>query len=44
MEVLRWLRVVGDTVFSAGAVAFVVAVIRLTRSRRTATDSEAIAA
>jgi nitric oxide reductase subunit B len=30
METLRWMRVIGDTVFAAGAVAFVVAVVRLT--------------
>lgn len=33
METLRWLRVIGDTVFAAGAVAFVVAVARLTWHR-----------
>ena len=35
MEGLRWMRVVGDTVFAVGAVAFVVAVVRLTTGRRT---------
>ena len=30
MDTLRWLRVIGDTVFAAGAIAFVVAVVRLT--------------
>ena len=34
MSTFRWLRVVGDTVFAAGAIAFVVAVIRLTAARR----------
>jgi len=36
MDTLRWLRVIGDTVFAAGAVAFVVAVARLTLARRRA--------
>ncbi|HEY0985745.1 MAG TPA: nitric-oxide reductase large subunit [Kofleriaceae bacterium] len=30
MATLRWMRVLGDTVFAAGAIAFVVAVARLT--------------
>jgi nitric oxide reductase subunit B len=30
METLRWMRVLGDTVFAGGAIAFVVAVARLT--------------
>ncbi|HEY6036434.1 MAG TPA: hypothetical protein VIV58_19285, partial [Kofleriaceae bacterium] len=34
MSTFRWMRVVGDTVFAAGAIAFVVAVIRLTVARR----------
>ena len=33
MDALRWMRVVGDTVFAAGAIAFVVAVARLTLGR-----------
>jgi nitric oxide reductase large subunit len=33
MDALRWMRVVGDTVFAAGAIALVVAVARLTRGR-----------
>jgi nitric oxide reductase subunit B len=33
MDTLRWLRVVGDTVFAAGAIAFVIAVARLTTGR-----------
>ena len=33
MDVLRWMRVFGDTIFAAGAIAFVVAVFRLTHSR-----------
>jgi nitric oxide reductase subunit B len=33
MDVLRWMRVLGDTVFAAGAIAFVVAVARLTLRR-----------
>ena len=32
MNTLRWLRVIGDTVFAAGAIAFVGSVVRLTRS------------
>jgi nitric oxide reductase subunit B len=36
MDTLRWLRVVGDTVFAAGAIAFVIAVARLTTGRRDA--------
>jgi nitric oxide reductase subunit B len=36
MDTLRWLRVIGDTVFAAGAIAFVVAVARLTLTRRRA--------
>ena len=34
MTTLRWLRVIGDSVFAIGAGAFVVAVIRLTIQRR----------
>jgi nitric oxide reductase large subunit len=30
---LRWLRVLGDTAFAAGAIAFVVAVARITLRR-----------
>jgi nitric oxide reductase subunit B len=30
MELFRWLRVIGDTVFAAGALAFVAAVLRAT--------------
>jgi nitric oxide reductase subunit B len=33
MDTLRWMRVIGDTVFAAGAIAFVVAVARLTLKR-----------
>jgi nitric oxide reductase subunit B len=33
MDTLRWMRVLGDTVFAAGAIAFVVAVAKLTLSR-----------
>jgi len=33
MDTLRWMRVVGDTVFAAGAVTFVVAVAKLTLTR-----------
>ncbi|HET9620795.1 MAG TPA: nitric-oxide reductase large subunit [Kofleriaceae bacterium] len=34
MSTLRWLRVIGDTVFAVGAIGFVVAVARLTIRRR----------
>jgi nitric oxide reductase subunit B len=34
MDTLRWLRVIGDTVFAAGAVAFVAAIIRATMGPR----------
>jgi nitric oxide reductase large subunit len=34
MEKLRWLRAVGDTVFAAGAIAFVIAIARMTVGRR----------
>ena len=30
MDTLRWLRVIGDTVFAAGALAFVAAILRAT--------------
>jgi nitric oxide reductase subunit B len=42
MNTLRWMRVIGDTVFAAGAIAFVVAVARLTigRSRTRSTVAE----
>jgi nitric oxide reductase subunit B len=33
MATLRWLRVIGDSIFAAGAVAFVYAVFRLTMQR-----------
>lgn len=36
MNTLRWLRVIGDTVFAAGAIAFVIAIARLTITRRRA--------
>ena len=36
MQTLRWLRVLGDTVFAIGAFAFVIAVLRVTLGRRTA--------
>jgi nitric oxide reductase subunit B len=40
MDTLRWLRVIGDTVFAVGAIAFVVAVARLTLHRRGAANAE----
>jgi nitric oxide reductase subunit B len=33
MEKLRWLRALGDTVFAAGAIAFVIAIVRMTARR-----------
>ena len=33
MADLRWMRVIGDSIFAAGAVAFVYAVVRLTTQR-----------
>jgi len=33
MDTLRWLRVIGDTVFAAGAFAFVIAIARMTFRR-----------
>ncbi|HEU4728440.1 MAG TPA: nitric-oxide reductase large subunit [Kofleriaceae bacterium] len=33
MNTLRWLRVIGDTVFAAGAIAFVAAIVRMTIAR-----------
>ena len=48
METLRWLRVIGDTVFAAGAIAFVIAVGRMTlfrtRSASQATPESALPA
>ncbi len=34
MDTLRWLRVIGDTVFAIGAILFVVCVGRMTIGRR----------
>jgi nitric oxide reductase subunit B len=34
MDTLRWLRAIGDTVFAAGAFAFVTAIARMTLARR----------
>jgi nitric oxide reductase subunit B len=39
MEQLRWLRAIGDTLFAAGAILFVVAVARMTMRRRRAASS-----
>ncbi|HET7505333.1 MAG TPA: nitric-oxide reductase large subunit [Kofleriaceae bacterium] len=44
MNTLRWLRVIGDTVFAAGAILFVVAIARMTLRRarsRARTDDHA---
>lgn len=44
MDKLRWMRVIGDTVFAAGAVAFVIAIARMTLARvraRARTDDAA---
>jgi nitric oxide reductase subunit B len=43
MDTLRWLRVIGDTVFAAGAIAFVAAVARITMSRPRATSHADVA-
>ena len=42
MDTLRWMRVFGDTVFAAGAVAFVIAVVKLTRGRKTVAEPELV--
>jgi nitric oxide reductase subunit B len=36
MGTLRWLRVIGDTTFAIGAIAFVIAVLRMTVLRKAA--------
>ena len=41
MGTLRWMRVIGDTVFAAGAIAFVVAVARLTLTRGSRAKADA---
>jgi hypothetical protein len=33
---LRWMRAIGDTAFTAGAIAFVIAVARMTLSKKVA--------
>ncbi|HEX2691043.1 MAG TPA: cbb3-type cytochrome c oxidase subunit I, partial [Kofleriaceae bacterium] len=33
MATLRWMRVIGDSIFTAGAIAFVYAVVRITTHR-----------
>ncbi|HLL20695.1 MAG TPA: cbb3-type cytochrome c oxidase subunit I, partial [Kofleriaceae bacterium] len=44
MEKLRWMRAIGDSLFATGAVAFVIAVARLTLGRtRKANIGEALA-
>ena len=40
MDALRWMRVIGDTVFAAGAIAFVVAVAQLTLKRDRAAKAD----
>jgi nitric oxide reductase subunit B len=40
MDTLRWMRVLGDSVFAAGAVAFVVAIVQLTRPTKSKTNAE----
>jgi nitric oxide reductase subunit B len=37
MATLRWMRVIGDSIFTAGAIAFVYAVVRLTTQRSRST-------
>ena len=48
MNALRWSRVFGDTMFAAGAVTFVIAVLKVTIGSRaaktTASTESAIAA
>jgi nitric oxide reductase subunit B len=39
MGTLRWLRVIGDTVFAAGAFVFVAAIVQMTVARRRANAS-----
>jgi nitric oxide reductase subunit B len=41
MDTLRWLRVVGDTVFAAGVIVFVGSIVRMTTRRRAATSAPA---
>ena len=36
MDTLRWLRVIGDTVFAAGGVVFVIAILKITLGPRVA--------
>jgi nitric oxide reductase subunit B len=36
MDTLRWLRVIGDTIFALGAFGFIAAVVRVTMGRRSA--------
>jgi hypothetical protein len=43
METLRWTRVFGDTLFALGAVAFVVAVARVTLGRASHPDARSSA-
>ena len=33
MQTLRWMRVVGDTIFALGSFAFVIAIVRMTLAR-----------
>jgi nitric oxide reductase subunit B len=42
MSKLRWMRVFGDTLFTAGAVAFVIVVVRMTLSKITAPETRAV--
>nr|MBA3454717.1 cbb3-type cytochrome c oxidase subunit I [Deltaproteobacteria bacterium] len=44
MDTLRWLRVIGDTVFAIGAILFVVCVGRMTLGRRSVAAASADAA
>ncbi len=46
MDTLRWLRVIGDTVFAAGAIAFVIAVAKMTigKARSAKADVDAVVA
>ena len=42
MDTLKWMRVIGDTVFAIGAFAFVAAVVKLTFARRRGSNDSAL--
>jgi nitric oxide reductase subunit B len=41
MDTLRWLRVIGDTIFAVGAITFVLAVAKITIRRKRGTHADA---